>query len=344
MKQKSTVFDLNLFLALNDEYKDKPIVPRPKKLGQAGAEEAARKRADYIDKLLDIRGKRVLEIGCGRGALSFLLAKDYDCDVTGIDIVEREWDNYRSLSGLDLRVLDVSANGHEGIGQFDVIYSSSVWEHMRHPFAALRGAKRLLKSDGCFFLSANLYRGPRASHRYREVYFPWPHLLFTDQVFEEFYVHIGKRPNRPAWINKLTYSQYVYYFEKVDFRVEKEWFSALPFDEDFYRRFEDVLSRYPKTDLTHDFLNAILVHRPLSHRERLSSDQEGEATEKSELDYQAVRMNAERLEREVVALGHKVDKCERLLEAEKTKVHRMQNSIRWRTGTMLVVCVHRHGV
>ena len=34
---------------------------------------------------------------------------------------------------------------------------------------------------GLAWIKAN--RGPKASHRYRWVNFPWPHLLFTDEVF-----------------------------------------------------------------------------------------------------------------------------------------------------------------
>ena len=341
MRPQSTVFNLDLFLALNDEYKDKPIVPHPKKLGTSGAETAAKRRAAYIDTILDIRGKRILEIGCGRGAFSYLLAKDYGCDVVGVDIVEREWSDYRSLPGLDLRVLDISVEVCDDLEQFDLIYSSSVWEHMKHPYAALKAVKRLLKSDGHFFLSANLYRGPRASHRYREVHFPWPHLLFTDNVFEEFYSHIGKRPNRPAWVNKLTYSQYKLYFETLGFHAEDQWFSTLPFDEGFYTRFEGVLSRYPKTDLRQDFLNAVLVHRSTLGITAVRPTQSQSRIEKLATETQAERERGERLERELQALRDTMIDVERQLGAEKDKVHRMKNSIRWRLGTSMVVSVRR---
>ena len=40
---------------------------------------------------------------------------------------------------------------------------------------------------------------PTASHRYREVFFPWPHLLFADEVFEEFLPGTQGRPStRPG--------------------------------------------------------------------------------------------------------------------------------------------------
>ena len=253
-------FDLDLFLKLNKEYESKPIVPRPRQHGTGARLAEAEKRARRLDTLIGVRGERVLEVGCGQGALCYVLARDYDCNVIGVDITEgKSWPEYRDQDGLELRLLDISQDDCSELGVFSRIVSWTVWEHIRHPFAALESAKRLLNDDGKFYLYANLYRGPQASHRYREVYFPWPHLLFTDEVFEAFYRHIGMKERRPAWVNKLTYAQYKHYFELLDFQVERHWFASMPLDTDFYNRFEDVLSRYPKSDLMHDFLHTILV-------------------------------------------------------------------------------------
>ena len=44
------------------------------------------------------------------------------------------------------------------------------------------------------------------------------------------------------------------------------FYSKVKWDEEFYRRFEDVLGRYPRTDLERDFLNAHLRHKPAWRR------------------------------------------------------------------------------
>ena len=341
MTREKQSFNLDLFLELNEEYKDKPVVPRPRRTGKVDLEGAAKRRAANIDKSLNVRDKRVLEIGCGRGAFSYVLARDYACDVVGVDIVEREWSDYKSVPNLDLRVLDVSSEDHEDIGQFDLIYSSAVWEHIKHPYAALQGVKRLLRNDGHFFLSANLYRGPQASHRYREVFFPWPHLLFTDDVFEAFYLHTGRKPNRPAWVNKLTYSGYRHYFEILGFEVQKEWFSCSQFDEGFYNRFEDVLSRYSKTDLERDFLNATVVHGSLVESEHVSETSTRSQTGKLESEVREPRKTILDLELEIEAANERVGKVERQLREERNKVRDMQNSMRWQVGTLLANSAHR---
>ena len=111
------------------------------------------------------------------------------------------------------------------------------------------------------YLNANLYRGPSASHRYREVFFPWPHLLFTDEVFEEFYQVMHNRAAYPAWVNKLVAAEYEAYFRHLGFAIESIGFTLRSIDEPFYARFEEKLGRYPRFDLERDFIVAV-VSRP----------------------------------------------------------------------------------
>jgi SAM-dependent methyltransferase len=253
-------YGLDVFTALNEEYRDKPIVPSPRKIEDPEVlADEARRRARALDNRLGngISGARVLEVGCGRGQLCRALAEEFDCEVVGLDTSEYDsWadppDGVRFLRG-DIAG-DVSA-----LGSFDFIYSFSVWEHIAHPYAALVNTRELLVPSGEMYLQAQLYRGPKASHRYREVYFPWPHLLFDDDVFEAYYESIGRQANRPAWVNKLTYAQYLMYFDLVGWDRKQVRVSDPIFDEDLYARFERVLEAYPKWDLSHDVIFAILV-------------------------------------------------------------------------------------
>ncbi|MHC4295015.1 MAG: class I SAM-dependent methyltransferase [Planctomycetota bacterium] len=254
----NTSFDLKLFLQLNEEYKDKPVIPAPRKSDDNSRLVLARQRAELLDERVGVRGRRVLEVGCGAGDMSGVLAKEYDCEVVGLDIAEYgTWKQYNHPK-LDLKVLDISEDHSPLEGKFDRIVSLVVWEHIHHPFSALCASRDLLHPDGLFYLRANLYRSAVASHRYREIFFPWPHLLFSDGVFEEFYEHIARKPKRAAWVNKLTYAQYLYYFRVLGFVPQREWLSHRALDEEFYGRFEDQLSRYPIFDLTHDYFDVIL--------------------------------------------------------------------------------------
>ena len=268
MATPRVAYDLALFLQLNEEYREKPIHPNPPPIRDAAKrletkQRTARNIAKDLSRFVDIRRKVVLDFGCGRGDLDVVLAEHLDCSVTGVDV--QQYTEWADLGHPKVRrlVVDLSAeHATEPFArQFDVIVSNSVLEHVKHPYRALESMKTVLKPGGIAWLKANLYRGPLASHRYREVYFPWPHLLFTDEVFRQFYEHMGRKPTTASWVNKLTHLHYHDYFQRIGFDVLAETFSKKPFDEAFYQRFEDILGRYPRSDLERDFINVVICPR-----------------------------------------------------------------------------------
>ena len=257
----SVLFDLDLFTTLNHEYSGKRLVEQPRRFDAESQASEAQRRGDLIERSLGVTGKRLLEIGCGRGGVVRYLASSYDCEVVGIDVTPfDEWEE-PFPSNLSVLVAD-AADPNLNVGTFDVIYSFSVWEHLAHPYTTLSNCFDWLNPGGLMSIRAQLHRGPKASHRYREVFFPWPHLLFTDDIFEAYYLSLGRAPNRPAWVNKLTYVQYLDYFDRLGYEVRHCSAKGSSFDEEFYERFYDVLSAYPKWDLAHDGIVAVL-ERPI---------------------------------------------------------------------------------
>lgn len=258
-----TTYDLELFRSLNLEYRDKPLVPRPRSTSNRSLLDQARKRARWIDGLIGVRGRDVLEIGAGRGHLASVLADEYGSTATGVDIVEYEtWPELRQTPNLRLEVCDVTARPMPDLGRFDRVVSLAVLEHVERPYEALEAVHQLLRPGGVAYISANLYRGPKASHRYREVNFPFPHLLFDDSVFAEFYAPTKKAHTGAAWVNRLTAAQYREKVRSLGFVIEKEWADTTPLDRGFYERFEDVLGRYPIEDLETDFIHLVLSKDP----------------------------------------------------------------------------------
>lgn len=251
-------FDIDLFERLNAEYADKPLIPAPRGNDAASATERARKRLEMVHESIDLAGRRVLEFGCGAGYEVWTLAHRYDADAAGIDIDERRaWEALRSPR-VQLVRADLATEQPFPADEFERVISFSVFEHVTHPHASAAELFRILRPGGLAWISANLYRGPMASHRYREVTFPWPHILFQDDVFREFYRRRGDPPNAASWVNRLSWLDYEAMFRRIGFRMRSLRFSERPIDEAFYRRFESVLGRYPRWDLERDFFHVVL--------------------------------------------------------------------------------------
>jgi 2-polyprenyl-3-methyl-5-hydroxy-6-metoxy-1,4-benzoquinol methylase len=257
-------FDLELFEQLNQEYAAKPSHSARSNDAES-VRQRGEQRASWLDTRFGVSGKRCLEVGCGRGEVARALAAR-GCEVVGVDVKRYpEWDA-ASAAGPRLVERDIAAQPIADLGRFDLIFSFSVWEHIRQPREALRAAKRLLRRRGDLYLSANLHRGTQASHRYREVFFPWPHLLFSDEVFERFYEKRGLPRQRAAWVHCWTAAEYLQAFAELGLSVLECSYATKPIDEAFYARFEDVLSRYPRADLERDFIKVHLRHKPLWRR------------------------------------------------------------------------------
>lgn len=251
-------FDIELFERLNEEYAARPLVPAPLQYDDASMANRARERLLWVHQSVDLKDKRVLEFGCGGGFEVWLLGHHFGSDAWGIDIQERA--SWKELADdrTHLVLADLALDKPFEADFFDRVYSFYVFEHVEHPYAALEELYRILKPGGLAWISANLYRGPMASHRYKDVFFPFPHLLFTDDVFHEFYRRRGRPEEGAAWVNRLTWAEYEDHFRRIGFRTLARNFRETPLDEEFYRRFEGVLGRYPRVDLARDFFQVVL--------------------------------------------------------------------------------------
>lgn len=103
----------------------------------------------YLSKHMDISNKRILEVGCGSGAILKYL-HDHGAVVTGIDL-SREYLKYgKERYGLDLsntNLFELPDNK-----EFDLIIYSDVLEHIIDPHKHLEKIKRLLKPNGLLYI------------------------------------------------------------------------------------------------------------------------------------------------------------------------------------------------
>src|SRR4051812_8267620 len=116
----------------------------------SGYAENARFVADLgmpVVDLLDPRpGERILDLGCGDGALTEKLAAA-GCKVVGADASPELVEAARAR-GLDVRLVD----GHklDFDADFDAVFSNAALHWMRQPDAVIDGVHRALKPGGRF--------------------------------------------------------------------------------------------------------------------------------------------------------------------------------------------------
>ena len=107
----------------------------------------------------DIRpGHRVLDLGCGRGVLAFIVKRERpDAIVTGLDVDEKNiiWARRRAArEGVDI-TFDVYDGGRMpyGDGTFDRVVGSLVVHHLEDKVGTLREARRVLAEGGRVMLA-----------------------------------------------------------------------------------------------------------------------------------------------------------------------------------------------
>ena len=117
-------------------------------------------RLDHIDRLADINGKQVCDVGCGGGILAEAMAAR-GAIVTGIDLADKPLKVARlhlleSGQKVDYRKIAVEALADELPQHFDVVTCMEMLEHVPDPAATVAACARLLKPGGhAFFATLN---------------------------------------------------------------------------------------------------------------------------------------------------------------------------------------------
>lgn len=122
-------------------------------------------RLAFVQERVQLKGARVLDLGCGGGILSEALAAA-GAEVTALDLSCEQIDIARlhaMESGLEIKYLQQSSGdlARERPGYFDAITCMEMLEHVPDPEAILADCRALLKADGKLFLST-INRGPRS--------------------------------------------------------------------------------------------------------------------------------------------------------------------------------------
>lgn len=142
-------------------------------------------RRDFLDT--DLRGKDVLDFGCGDGALSLFLATELaPASVVGVDLEHAAIE--RAKAARDATQLPASVRVEFLPGEvdrlpiadmsIDVLVAFDCLEHVMAPLPIFRDWFRVLRPGGRCLLEWYPYKGPWGPHMESLIPVPWAHILF----------------------------------------------------------------------------------------------------------------------------------------------------------------------
>lgn len=132
------------------------------------------------DFLNAIRGRSVIDFGCGEGDDAIEMARRGAGRVTGIDIREEVLEKAR-LRAVEAGVGHICQFRQQAAEPADLVISLDSFEHFADPAGALAAMESLLASGGEIFVSFGpTWYHPLGGHLFSV--FPWAHLLLSEKA------------------------------------------------------------------------------------------------------------------------------------------------------------------
>ena len=122
-------------------------------------------RLNYINDLVSLKGKSVLDVGCGGGILSESMAEK-GAKVTGIDLGEKALKvatlhSLESGVAVDYQLIAAEELAEKNPEKFDIVTCLEMLEHVPDPASVVAACTKLVKPGGHVFFST-INRNPKA--------------------------------------------------------------------------------------------------------------------------------------------------------------------------------------
>jgi 2-polyprenyl-6-hydroxyphenyl methylase/3-demethylubiquinone-9 3-methyltransferase len=122
-------------------------------------------RLNWIDQCAPLKGKRVIDVGCGGGILAESMAKR-GATVTGIDLSEKplavaKLHGIESGIAVDYLLVSAEDTAAQESGAFDAVTCMEMLEHVPAPASTVRACATMVKPGGDVFFST-INRNPKS--------------------------------------------------------------------------------------------------------------------------------------------------------------------------------------
>ena len=200
-----------------------------------------------IKKLGDIKGKEVLELGCGAGEASVYLAKK-GANVTASDISPEMLNVVRKVAkkhNVTVSTIQSTADSIKSEDQvFDIVYASNLLHHVDIEQTLIE-VKRVLKTGGIFVSwdplahnpAINLYRKLSTGVRTEDEH---PLTMKDIKIFEKYFT---KTETYMTWFFTLWIFIKYYFIDRIDPNKERYW--------------KKILSEHQKLNKMYTFLEKL---------------------------------------------------------------------------------------
>ncbi|MBN1138304.1 MAG: class I SAM-dependent methyltransferase [Anaerolineae bacterium] len=138
---------------------------------------------------LDYRGQSVIDVGCGKGDLTIMLAKSGARRVVGVDIdpdriaAARRIAQAEGVADLVCFKCTDFVTAYRCDAPFDIVLCQSAFEHILSPLACLLKIHACLTPGGVFVtVFGPLWWSPYGAHMRGFTPIPWVHFLFPERV------------------------------------------------------------------------------------------------------------------------------------------------------------------
>jgi SAM-dependent methyltransferase len=202
--------------------------------------------------LADVRGKRVLVVGCNRGREVSLFLDAGAREVWGIDVIDEVGTDYPHE---DARYLLMSAEAMElDDGMFDIVFCLATMEHISRPQAAFPEISRVAAPEGFLYVVSAPLWNSRQGHHKGDVFdvdrYPWIHLRLDAETLKRM-CESGDIVY-PGWVEDVAV--------EIDYMMSSEHFNKRP-GRDYVRicsELEEVMIDRNDLDLEPDSVLELL--------------------------------------------------------------------------------------